>query len=408
MPNPNLALVDLFGNGLPSLVELNGHARYWRNLGSGRFDRPRFMTDAPAGLALADAGVQLLDATGDGRADLLVTSPTMSGYFPLTFSGEWDRHAFHRYRHAPTFNLEDPEVKLVDLDGDGVTDAIRSGTRLECFFNDPNEGWRDTRWVERQALEVFPNVNFSDSRVKWGDFTGDGLQSIALIHDGSVEYWPHLGYGRWGARIHMNHAPHFPYGYDPRRILIGDVDGDGLADLVYVENDKVTLWINQSGNRWSDPIVITGTPPVSSMDDVRLADVFGSGIEGVLWSRDVNERERVCFLDFTGGRKPYLLQELDNHIGAVTKSSMCRRLRYYIEDQAHPESRWRTNLPFPIQVVARVEVIDYFSRGKVTTYYQYHDGHWDGAEREFRGFGFVEQFDSEYLREVQQHRAAWR
>jgi hypothetical protein len=33
--------------------------------------------------------------------------------------------------------------------------------------------------------------------------------------------------------------------------------------------------------------------------------------------------------------------------------------------------------------------------GRLTTHYQYHDGHWDGAEREFRGFGFVEQFDSE-------------
>ena len=36
LANPDLALVDLFGNGLPSFVELNGRARYWRNLGNGR------------------------------------------------------------------------------------------------------------------------------------------------------------------------------------------------------------------------------------------------------------------------------------------------------------------------------------------------------------------------------------
>ena len=29
---------------------------------------------------------------------------------------------------------------------------------------------------------------------------------------------------------------------------------------------------NQSGNGWSDPLVIKGTPPVSDMDAVRLAD----------------------------------------------------------------------------------------------------------------------------------------
>ena len=59
------------------------------------------------------------------------------------------------------------------------------------------------------------------------------------------------------------------------------------------------------------------------------------------------------------------------------------------------ETRWRTPLPFPVQVVERVEVIDQLSRGKLTTEYRYHHGYWDGAEREFRGFGMVEQLDTE-------------
>ena len=129
------------------------------------------------------------------------------------------------------------------------------------------QGWhRTTRWVERRALEEFPNVNFSDPRVKWADMSGDGLQDIVLVHDGSVDYWPNLGYGNWGRRRHMRNSPRLPYGYDPRRILLGDVDGDGLADLIYVDHTRVTLWINQSGNGWSDPIVIQGTPAVSDMD----------------------------------------------------------------------------------------------------------------------------------------------
>ena len=122
------------------------------------------------------------------------------------------------------------------------------------------------------------------------------------MYDGNVEYWPNLGHGNWGKRIHMENSPRFPYGYDPRRILVGDVDGDGVADIVYVDDTKVTLWINQSGNRWSDPIVIQGTPPVSDIDAVRLVDVLGSGISGVLWSRDANGcRASMFFLDFTGG-----------------------------------------------------------------------------------------------------------
>ncbi|MGH7491838.1 MAG: SpvB/TcaC N-terminal domain-containing protein [bacterium] len=408
LANPDFELVDLMGNGLPDVLQMNGVVRYWRNLGNGRFDLPREMKEAPAGLQLADAGVQMIDANGDGRTDLLVTKPGLSGYFPLRFSPEvsgWDRRSFQRYELAPSFNLEDPEVKLVDMDGDGVTDAIRSGSRLEIFFSDPQHGWNNTRWVERRALEDFPNINFSDPRVKWADMSGDGLQDIVLVHDGNVEYWPNLGYGNWGKRIHMQNSPRFVYGYDPKRILLGDVDGDGLADLVYVDDNKVTLWINQSGNGWSDPIEIKGTPPVSDMDAVRLADMLGNGISGVLWSSDfgLQPRASMYFLDFigskalSGGIKPYLLSEMNNHTGAVTKVGYKPSTYFYLADQKNPQTRWKTPLPFPVQVVAHVEVIDEISKGKLTTEYRYHHGYWDGAEREFRGFGMVEHLDTETI-----------
>ena len=184
-------------------------------------------------------------------------------------------------------------------------------------------------------------------------------------------------------------------GYDPRRILVGDVDGDGLADIVYVAHDRVFLWINHSGNSWSEePIVIHGTPPVTDMDNLRLVDLNGTGVSGVLWSSDATglNRHRMMFLDFTGGVKPYVLNEMDNHMGAVTRVEYKSSTHYFLEDQKKPATRWRTPLPFPVQVVARVEVMDEISKGKLTTEYRYHHGYWDGAEREFRGFGMVEQY----------------
>jgi RHS repeat-associated protein len=398
LSNPSLELVDLFGTGLPDILEMNGTVRYWRNRGGGCFAVPDDMDDSPAEM-LADVGVQLIDANGNGRTDLLVTRSSISGYYPLQFGGLWDRRSFQKYVYAPSFNFEDPEVHLVDLTGDGITDVIRSGTRLECFFNDARDGWRrdNVHWEQRAPLESFPNVNFSDPRVKWGDFSGDNMQDIALIYDGNVEYWPNLGYGKWGMRLHMHNSPRFPLHYDPRRILVGDVNGDGLADIVYVDDRRISLWINQSGNAWSDEIQIEGTPPVSDMDSVRLTDLLGSGISGVLWTKNARSasEDHYFFLDLTGGTKPYLLNEMKNNMGAVTKVAYAPSTKYYLEDENKSKTRWMTTLPFPVQVVSRVEAIDEISGGKLTTEYRYHHGYWDGVEREFRGFARVEQLSTE-------------
>src|SRR5262249_58454688 len=70
--HPDLELVDLFGNGLPCVLGMNGEVRYWRNTGQAHLLPPRRMAAAP-GVRLADPGVQLADMDGNGRADLLVT-----------------------------------------------------------------------------------------------------------------------------------------------------------------------------------------------------------------------------------------------------------------------------------------------------------------------------------------------
>jgi len=398
LANPALELVDLFSHGLPDILEMNGTVRFWRNLGDGCFDTPRPMPDAPADLALADPGVQIVDANGDGLADLLVTRPGLSGYFPLQFGAQWDRRSMRKYESSPSFSLKDPDVRLIDLTGDGVTDAVRSGARLECFFNDPDRGWlpHNTRFVNRKTLERFPDITFSNPRLKIGDMSGDGMQDFTLINDGHVEYWPNLGYGSWGKRVPMLHSPRFPFDYDPKRILVGDIDGDGLADIIYVDDRKIHIWINQSGNAWSDEIVVQGTPPVSDMDAVRLTDLLGSGIAGVLWTTDASlpRHEHYLFLDLTGGTKPYLLHEIDNNIGALTKVAYAPSTNHYLRDQKNHAMPWLTPLPFPVQVVARVEVIDKLSKGKLTTEFKYHNGYWDGVEREFRGFGMVERLDT--------------
>lgn len=401
--SPTLALVDLHGAGLPDIVELGAAARVWRNRGGGRFELPRSMAEAPP-FSLGEAGVRFLDADGDGRPDLVVpatgragrdTGPT-AGYFPMAFARGWSRRSFTAYPQSPGVSLADPNVKLVDLDGDGLTDVLRSGTRLQAWFNDrdPRLAWRRTAVSNGSG----PQVDLADPRVRLADMTGDGLQDIVLLRNGNVAYWPNLGHNRWGARVTMRNAPRLPDGYDPRRVLLGDIDGDGAADLLYVDNGRVLLWGNQSGNGWTEaPVVIRGTPAVADSDALELSDLYGTGMAGLLLSRSagVSGGPQVRFLDFTGGVKPHLLTGTDNSLGAVTRVTYRPSTQEYLRDDADPATRWRTTLPFPVQVVTKVEVADRISGGTLSTEYRYRHGYWDGIEREFRGFALVEHLDTE-------------
>ncbi|MGE5445487.1 MAG: SpvB/TcaC N-terminal domain-containing protein, partial [Ignavibacteriales bacterium] len=278
LAHPDFELADLFGRGLPDVVQIGDENRYWRNLGDGLFDLPRSFAGLPAGVHLGDKGAQLADCDGDGHIDLAVSENGLNGYFPLTIIRSDQVRTFVSYSAAPPFALNDPELRLFDLDGNGITDALRTGTQFELYFQDRDSGWDRLELRTRDDFDRFPDVYFSDPRIKLADMTGDGLQDIVFVNEGHIDYWPYFGNGRWGRRITMSGRLEFPdalayggIGFDPRRLLLGDVDGDGVADRVYVESGRITIWLNQGGNGWSDPIVVHGTPPISNIDAVRLA-----------------------------------------------------------------------------------------------------------------------------------------
>ena len=397
--DPNVALVDLFGDGLPDVLHSTPVGfRYWRNLGGGLLDRPRSMPQIPASVALAQPGVGFGDMGGDGQVDLLVHSDHLPGFFETTSDGTWQ--TFKPYDVFPSFDLADPNLRMVDLTGDGLTDAlITEGDRFLWFECLGEKGFASPQRIARKRnLDQFPDVFFDDpaGRVRLADMTGDGLNDIVLIYNGRIDYWPNLGYGRFGKRITMENAPLLDHDFDPQRLFLADLNGTGCPDLVYVDFDRVHFWFNQSGNRWSDTRTIPGTPTISNVDSIQFADVFGTGTATLVWSYDFSAQPGGNYkaLDFCGGVKPYVLTEMSNNMGATTRVGYAPSTRYFLEDQANG-TPWITNLPFPVQVVDKVEVIDHISKTKLVSTYKYHHGYFDGREREFRGFGRVDQFDTE-------------
>jgi hypothetical protein len=80
--------------------------------------------------------------------------------------------------------LADPKVKLVGLDGDSLIDVLSSGSRLMCWFNDPDprRAWQRTTVSNGTAAAV----DLADPRVRLADMTGDGLADIVLVHSGNL------------------------------------------------------------------------------------------------------------------------------------------------------------------------------------------------------------------------------
>jgi RHS repeat-associated protein len=397
----DLALVDLFGDGAPDLLQTTPAGwRYWKNLGDGEFDEPRMLSGAPAGLALDDPGVALADLDGDGRLEVLQRGD-LSGFFRAGPEGPFAR--FERFPTAPPFDPADPNLRFIDLTGDGRADALLlSDNLLYWFENRGVEGFAPAETLPRlHDLDEFPDLFLADpsGRVHLADMNGDGLVDVVLAHQGRVDYWPNLGYGRFGRRVTMASLP-APPGlsplFDPKRVLLADVNGNGCADLVYLDFDRIHVWFNRSGNGWSAPTTIDGTPQAAIPDNVRAADLFGTGTATLVWSYPFGlfPGSHYKAIDLCGGVKPFLLEEMDNGLGAITRVAYATSTRFALTD-AREGTPWATRLPFPVQVVARVETVEQVGRTRLVSSYGYRHGHFDAAEREFRGFARVERLDTE-------------
>ena len=393
------SLVDLFGDALPDIVQTTNEGYYyWRNLGDANVDRRHPQHEPIPSVSTAQPNVTFGDMGGDGVVDLVVEAPPLAGFFESMPDGRWK--PFRKFEKFPSVNLGDANVRLLDLTGDGLSDILMTGDQHFLWFQClGEEGYGEPQHVARvHNLNEFPDIYFNETsgRVRLADMTGDGLNDIVLMHDGRIDYWPNLGYGRFGRRVTMAQSPRLPYNFDPRRLFLVDLDGTGCADLVYVDFKSVHFWFNQSGNGWSEKQTIQGTPYVSDLSAIQFADFFGTGTTCLIWSYDYLQQSNGNYkvLDFCGGNKPHLLVEMNNNMGATTRVQYAASTTFYLEDKA-AGTPWATNLPFPVQVVQKTEVIDHISKTKLVTTYKYHHGYYDGREREFRGFGRVDQYDSE-------------
>jgi len=391
--------VDLDGEGLPGiLTEQGGSWHYKPNLGNGVFGPLGTLSTRPV---LAEGTrPYFTDLAGDGCVDVVQFQKPLAGFYERAEPDGWA--SFRPFRSVPDLDWNDSNIRFVDLTGDGRADIlITEDDRITWYPSLGEEGFGPARCVyaeldeQRRPRLVAAN---RDEAVYLADMNGDGLADLVRIRNGSVNYWPNLGYGRFGARVSMANAPHFASleEFDQRRIRMADLDGSGIASLVYLGRDGAHLYFNESGNGWSSRCTLSQFPVLDDTSNVAVLDLLGNGTACLVWSSPLPREASapLRYIDLMGGVKPHLLVTVKNNMGAETRVSYTPSTRYFLEDKAAGRP-WATRLPFPVHCVSRVEHLDHLSGQRYTSNYAYHHGYYDAHEREFRGFGRIDQLDSE-------------
>ncbi len=381
------------------------------NTGSVRFAPSCLVTSKPSLANLQRGQTQIMDLAGDGQKDLVLLEESVPGFFERTHDKKWK--SFVPFSSYPRIDWKDPNLKFIDLNGDGHTDILISENDVFTWYpSQAEEGFGSALSVRKKLdEEKGPTLIFADATqsVYLADMSGDGLTDIVRIRNGEVCYWSNLGYGRFGAKITMDGAPHFDSSdqFNQRQIRLADIDGSGTTDIIYLSRNGIQFWFNQSGNGWSEVSCIDNFPLIDNLSSVMVADLPGNGTACVLWSSPLPKNNvcPLCYIDLAGGSKPHLMKSIVNNMGAEIHFEYASSTKFYLGDLAAGKP-WITRLPFPVHVVERVETRELVTDTKLVTLYKYHHGYFDGEDREFRGFGMVEQWDSESYKEFNKDRSA--
>ncbi len=244
----------------------------WRGNGDGTFLAPDVYTEA------SDWDVALVDIDGDGRRDLLGTSNTGARVSIANASeafGPWTD-----YGGEPALN----GIKGADLDGDGDGDIVTAFTeQLRVLL-----GNGDGTFAEPL---VYP-VEGRPIDVLIGDFDGDGAVDIGATWDAIVLVLNGDGRGGWDSPTELTVQGTTLAAATP------DFDDDGCSDIVVFNNTgSVSTIMGRAGFMFTAQEVFN-IAPQGYPYDVAAGDVDSDGIADVV---AVTAGEGEVFLLRSGG-----------------------------------------------------------------------------------------------------------
>lgn len=325
------------------------------------FDWNRGYADIPQQLSV---GSYVADIDGNGTVDLFRRDNIIS---PLALlnpgSAAWSISsalspqiaALPELVHAEQSRRYDNGVRIFDINGDGYQDVVQAASRFwganaaaskvmiwDPGMNGGQGGYNTSLGSQYAASLAAADIKFNLFTPNWGctdyssldpgtstaDVNGDGLVDMVVSRTGFSAYgsqWESrneiwLNTGKGFARGQPGYYDSFPIPLALNQecslsgnngVRIGDINGDGLPDVVQLLNDMYQLqtqgvvyrraWIN-NGNGWNPPENLSGLPNnlnglfsilkrgnystspayLSQNTGAQLADVNGDGLDDLV------------------------------------------------------------------------------------------------------------------------------
>ncbi len=239
----NVAAGGLFAGQLEEPVILVAQSNFARNVTASDKNQWRVVDQYNAAESGAKiVGVATLDLDGEAGREIVLVDTGVRKLRILRKEGA----LYRPWREVDTGAFPYKGVQVADLNGDRRDDLLLFGDNkfgvLYAGRSDPR--LKTIATYESKLEKIF----FNDLAV--GDLNGDGSPDVAVVDTQSqfvdiLNYTPEAG---------LRHAVHFKVfeakslgaeersGSDPREVVITDVTGDGLADLVLLSQDRVLVY----------------------------------------------------------------------------------------------------------------------------------------------------------------------